>query len=96
MGTGPRSIVSKAKKGEPLGGKGGLTQQLIKKLTNYYGLAICKNTNDVAAMQKAVMATYYHVTSTDSDPHHQLCPPGPLSWCEQRAAEAKKGSTACS
>lgn len=33
------SLLNKAKKGEPLGRKGGLTQDLIKKLTNYYCLA---------------------------------------------------------
>lgn len=40
-------------------------------------------------MQRAVMATFYHVTSTDAEPHHELCPPGPLSWCKHRAAEAE-------
>ncbi|KAH8025539.1 hypothetical protein HPB51_009479 [Rhipicephalus microplus] len=42
------------------------------------------------AMQRAVMATYHHVTSTDQDPHHELCPEGAQSWCRHRAAEAKR------
>lgn len=35
------------------------------------------------------MATFNHVTSTDEEPHHELCPPGPLSWCKHRSAEAE-------
>lgn len=89
MGTALRALVTKGKKGQPLGGKGGLTQDLIKKLTNYYGMALRDNDN-VQDMQKAVMATYYHITSTDQDPHHDLCPQGPQSWCQHQAAEAEK------
>lgn len=88
MGTNLRNILTKSRKGEFLGGRGGLTQDLIKKLTNFYGLALRKNT-EVDDMQRAVMATYYHVTSTDAEPHHELCPPGPLSWCKHRSAEAE-------
>lgn len=35
------------------------------------------------------MATLYHISSTDAEPHHQLCPPGALSWCRHRSAEAE-------
>lgn len=57
MGTALRTLVTRAKKGEPLGGRGGLTQELIKKLTSYYGLALRKHTS-VPDMQRAVMATF--------------------------------------
>ncbi|CAN7950047.1 unnamed protein product [Ixodes pacificus] len=89
MGSALRALVTKAKKGEPLGGRGGLTQDLIKRLTSYYGMAL-RNNSDVKEMQRAVMATFYHITSTDEEPHHDLCPPGPLSWCRHRAAEAEE------
>ncbi|XP_077557147.1 uncharacterized protein LOC144172264 [Haemaphysalis longicornis] len=88
MDSGLRGAITKGKKGQPLGGRGGLTQGLIKKLTNYYGMALRAHP-DVEGMQKAVMATFYHVTSTDTEPHHELCPPGPTSWCKHRVAEAK-------
>ncbi|KAG0421407.1 hypothetical protein HPB47_002698 [Ixodes persulcatus] len=52
---------------------------------NVYGLVPI----DLAAMQRAVMATYHHVTSTDQEPHHELCPEGAQSWCRIRVAEAK-------
>ncbi|XP_077500388.1 uncharacterized protein LOC144111119 [Amblyomma americanum] len=88
MGTALRALVTKSKKGRPIGGKGGLTQALIKKLTNYYGKALHDHDN-VEDMQKAVMATFYHVTSTDERPRHKLCPQGPQSWCQHQAAEAE-------
>ncbi|KAH7984679.1 hypothetical protein HPB52_023508 [Rhipicephalus sanguineus] len=88
MGTALRTIVTKSKKDQPIGGKGGLTQNLIKQLTDYYGQALRQH-DEVEDMQRAVMATFYHTTSTDQDPHHEFCPPGPDSWCRHRAAEAK-------
>ncbi|KAG8227031.1 hypothetical protein J437_LFUL006651 [Ladona fulva] len=62
MGSRLRNIKKTAK----LGGKGKLTDGLIKKLTKYYGLAIRRNVDSVNNMKKAVMATYYHSISTDS------------------------------
>ncbi|KAH7951164.1 hypothetical protein HPB52_005887 [Rhipicephalus sanguineus] len=83
-----KNDLSKAKKGEALGGRGGLTQDLVKRLTSYYGLSLRSNT-DVQDMQRAVMAMFRHISSTDAEPHHQLCPPGALSWCWHRSAEAE-------
>ncbi|KAM7297060.1 hypothetical protein ISCGN_022214, partial [Ixodes scapularis] len=87
MGTALRNLVQKSDK--PLSGKGKLTKALIYKLTGYYGWALRNNSKDVAAMQRAVMATYHHVTSTDQEPHHELCPEGAQVWCFHRVAEAK-------
>lgn len=44
---------------------------------------------DIDDMQKAIMATFYHVTSRDEEPRHEFCPLGSLSWCKYRAAEAE-------
>ncbi|KAG0440314.1 hypothetical protein HPB47_016337, partial [Ixodes persulcatus] len=60
MGSALRALITKAKKGKPLGGRGGLTQDLIKRLTSYYGMALRSN-SDVKEMQRAVMATFYHI-----------------------------------
>lgn len=87
MGTALRNLSQKSDK--PLGGKGRLTKALIEKLTGYYGWAIRNHSNDVGAMKRAVLATFYHVTSTDENPKHDLCPSGTDSWCRHRAAEAK-------
>lgn len=67
MWSGLNNLVQKSDK--PLGGKGRLTKALIEKPTGYYGWALRNNLNDGAAMQRAVMATLYHATSTG---HHDL------------------------
>ncbi|KAH7932065.1 hypothetical protein HPB52_024918 [Rhipicephalus sanguineus] len=38
-------------------------------------------------MRRAVMASYHHVTSTDEEPHHDLCPEGADSWCSYNASK---------
>lgn len=40
-------------------------------------------------MKRAVMATYRHVTSTDNNPDHSLCPTGRDSWCRHNSAVAR-------
>ncbi|EFN82550.1 hypothetical protein EAI_05065, partial [Harpegnathos saltator] len=47
-----------------------LTDALIKKLTKYYGLAIRRNAHSKENMKKEIMATYYHLSSTDKQPQH--------------------------
>lgn len=76
------------KKNEKLGGRGKLTDGLIKQMSTYYGLAIRRNINSVTDMRAAVLATYYHLCSTDENPHHEYCPPGAESWCEWQASLA--------
>ncbi|XP_074111956.1 uncharacterized protein LOC141535751 [Cotesia typhae] len=71
-----------------LGGRGKLTEALIKKLSLYYGLAIRRNVNSAKDMKDAIMATYYHMCSTDDKPRHEYCPSGSDSWCKWRKAEA--------
>lgn len=72
-----------------LGGRGRLTADLIDKLALYYGRALKSHVGDVDAMHRAVMATYYHITSTDGSPNHTFCPTGEQSWCRHNAATAK-------
>lgn len=84
MGSRLRNIKKTAK----LGGKGKLTDVLIKKLTKYYKLAIRRNPESVDEMKKAIMATFYHLNSTNEKPQHNNCPPRIDSWCKWRVAEA--------
>ncbi|KAH7960309.1 hypothetical protein HPB49_018600 [Dermacentor silvarum] len=89
MGAALRTLVDKKKaQGEPLGGKGRLTQDRIKKITCYYGYTLRSHRNDVPGMQKAVQATLQHMSSTDKAPRHDLCPKGPESWCRFNRAVA--------
>lgn len=89
MGTNLRTLKSKSGGAEGLGGKGRLTGELITKLSRYYGWALKSHKGNVEETQKAVMATYHHVTSNDAVSDHSLCPTGPDSWCRQNAAIAK-------
>ena len=45
--------------------------------------------NDQVAMQRAVMAMFYHSISTDELPTHMMCPGGDKSWCKFNRAIAK-------
>lgn len=84
MGTRLRNV----RKDKKLGGRGKLTDVLIKKITRYYGLAIRRNVNSVQDMRTAIQATFDHLTSTDAKPKHQNCPAGADSWCKWRKAES--------
>lgn len=64
-----------------LGGKGKLTDVLIDRLQNYYGIAIRANVGDLHAMKQATSASLFHCSSNDEAPRHGLCPLGPESWC---------------
>ncbi|KAE8738831.1 hypothetical protein FOCC_FOCC015663 [Frankliniella occidentalis] len=93
LGTALRNVVDTEKKrGVTLGGRGPgtLKADTIDKLQKYYRLAIQKNAPDVPKMKKAVMATIYHVSSTDSKPNHNFCPQGKNSWCFYNKAKAEK------
>jgi len=83
MGTRLRNV----RKEKKLGGKGKLTENIIKKLTKYYGLAIMRSPESVDNMQRDIMATYFHSISTDNNPRHENCPAGEDSWCKYRRAE---------
>lgn len=71
-----------------LGGKGKLTDALIDRLQNYYGIAIRANVGNLSAMKKATLASLFHCSSTDKQPRHGLCPLGPKSWCGYQRVEA--------
>ena len=71
-----------------MGGKGRLTDVVMKKLQKFYGKAIHCNVGNAKSMQDAVMAIYYHSSSTDSNPQHFLCPHGRTSWCKFKRCEA--------
>lgn len=67
MGTALCNLVEKDKSKDrelSTSGRGRLTQGLVKKLTDYYGWAVKSNSNDVPAMEKAIMAAFHHITSS--------------------------------
>ena len=86
MGSHLRSLKKRCGKeplgdGKSIGGKGRLTDKLIDSLQVYYGKAIRSNLHSIEEMEKAIMAIWHHICSTDDSPQHHLCPKGTDSWC---------------
>ena len=91
LGTAMRNLVKEKKKGgDILGGrgKGKLTQRVMDRLQAHYAKAIRGNST-VEDMSRAVWASYYHCSSTDASPNHNLCPKGQASWCFFNRAKAR-------
>ena len=72
-----------------IGGRGKLTDNMIDKLQNYYGIALRANVGDLKAMKKAIYASYFHVASSAKDNWHDHCPDGSTSWCQYKKDKAK-------
>ena len=72
-----------------LGGKGKLTNHIIDRLQNYYGIAIRANSNTLFEMQKAVRACLFYVASSETNNYHNAyCPTGEDSWCRYQRDKA--------
>ncbi|GFX07149.1 uncharacterized protein TNCV_2423541 [Trichonephila clavipes] len=81
VGTRLRKLKSRNK---GLGGKGKLTDGLINKLQNYYGIAIRSKIGNLDKMQSAVIAAFFHCCTSK----HGQCPVGDESWCKFQRATA--------
>ena len=82
------------KKDKGLGGKGKLTDCIIDKLQNFYGIAIRSNKNNLKAMQAAIEATLFHIASSkENNLHYPHCPTGLDSWCKYNKDRADSTST---
>ena len=68
-----------------LGGRGKLTNKLIDKLQNYYGIAVRSNVGNLQGMKKAIHASLFHVASSKTNVWHDHCPRGESSWCRYQA-----------
>ena len=64
------------------------TNNIMKKLSTYYELAMRRHSDSVEEMRTAIWATFFHKFSTDEKPNHDNCPEGADSWCAYRVAEA--------
>jgi len=78
------------KENKGIGGKGKLTDSLIDKLQNYYGIAIRSNSGDLAGMKSAIYASLFHCVSSEKRSLHQYCPDGPDSWCRFKQDEVNQ------
>lgn len=86
---GPRASTSKAgKSAKNELKKAQLTLKLLTNLSEYYGLAVRRNSESVEDTRKVIWETFYYKSSTDANRQHQYCPSGGDSWCEWRKAES--------
>lgn len=81
VGTRLRNLKKNVKN---IGRKGKLTNNMIDKLQNYYGIAVRANKGDLQSMKEAVHASYLHVSSSAKNNWHDHCPDGPTSWCRYK------------
>ena len=58
-----------------------LTDTLIDKLQNYYGIAIRSNCGNLEGMKAAIYASIIHCVSSKKRNLHTWCLDGPDSWC---------------
>ena len=83
------TALRKLKRDNPgLGGRGKLTDSLIDKLQNYYGIAIRSNVGNLAGMKKAIHASLMHCASSEACPLHDHCPISSASWCKYQKDKA--------
>ena len=72
------------KKGKGLSGRGRLTDAVIDRLQNYFGVAIRQNSGNLKGMKAGVLATLFHVASSkDNNWHFPHCPTGSNSYCDK-------------
>ena len=92
--------------GKSIGGRGHLSDERIKQIQRYYGLAIRQNTLStpnpsdrevnvaVYTMKKNIIAILHHsVQAKDAAKQHRFCPPGENSWCKWQQDLATGTST---
>ena len=73
--------------GKPIGGKGRLTDKIINKLQNYFGIAIRQSKGEtVHELKKAIGAVLFHCSEASNlDARYQMCPRSRESWCKFQA-----------
>ncbi|GFV66544.1 uncharacterized protein LOC101238613 [Trichonephila clavipes] len=71
-----------------LGGKNKLTDKLIDRIQNYYGIAIRSNVGNLQKMMSSVIAAFFHCVSGKNNSLHGQCPEGSESWCRYQRAKA--------
>lgn len=81
---------TKLEDGKTLGGQKRLTGLMINEIQEYYGLAIIRNTDNLENMTNAVWSTFYHLSSTNEEPAHGMCPTGSESWCKYQKSLVTK------
>lgn len=65
-----------------MGGKNKLTDLVINHLQFYYQVSLKRKLHtNTKEMRDEILSSFYHCTTTDARPQHQLCTQGEKSWC---------------
>ena len=73
----------KLAEGKNISGMVRMTDRLINKMQNYFGMAIRQNLGQLYALKKSVLAILWHFTDIKNlDVRHQFCPRSAISWCK--------------
>ena len=83
------TALRKVRKEKKLGGKGKLTDKMIDRLQNYYGVAVRSHKGDLEGMKSAILAGMFHCASSEGKEYHNYCPDGPNSWCKFKSDKTK-------
>ena len=63
--------------------KGRLTDSVIDTLQNYFGIALLSGCKTVPELRSALLASFFHVSSSEGrDFHTAYCPKSSHSWCQ--------------
>ena len=70
--------------GKPIGAKGSLTDKMIHKLQNYFGILLDnQKEKTVHELKKAIGAVLFHSSEASNlDTRHLMCPRSSESWCK--------------
>ena len=71
--------------GLTVGGKNRLTDKIIDRFQNYFGMAIRSNTGDQDGMLRSIWAVFKHLIRNDDETlesQHFCCPNFSDSWCK--------------
>ena len=81
-GLGGRNKKTDKGHGKVTKAKSRLTDSVIDRLQNYFGIALRNNVGDVKKIQDAILASMFHVASSETDNFHTYCPKTSHSWCQ--------------
>ena len=83
MGGKNKKVQTKDKgKGKVTKAKSRLTDSVMDKLQNYFGIAFRSNVGELQKMQDAILPSLFHVASLENDNFHGYCPKTYDSWCQ--------------
>ena len=62
--------------------RGKLTDAAIDMLQNYFGIALRSDAKDVAELRNNLLASFFHLASSEEYHYHTYCPATSDSWCQ--------------